>query len=194
MRQLLFDIGSIYSEMMDAKLEIFSEKKEKNLLTPAESKGSIQKINQLATKGIQIFESFLNTMKVMPKKEVLPEKFDDHTVRPALLAKFYLGRFYSKLICLEPAQRLENMRKTLENYSYLVEYCDKHKNDNSAEAIEQMINEYTVCKGNIYFHSTTKYAYVFLLNYTFFHRNDCIFTCQNGKNSTSSYLKIFNNK
>ena len=147
MRQLLFDIGSIYSEMMDAKLEIFSEKKEKNSLTPAESKGSIQKINQLATKGIQTFESFLSTMKVMPKKEVLPEKFDDHTLRPALLAKFYLGRFYSKLITLEPAHRLENIRKTLENYTYLVEYCDKHKNDNSTEAIEQMNNEYTVCKG-----------------------------------------------
>ena len=83
----------------------------------------------------------------MPKKEVLPEKFDDHTLRPALLAKFYLGRFYSKLITLEPAQRLENIRKTLENYTYLVEYCDKHKNDNSTEAIEQMNNEYTVCKG-----------------------------------------------
>ena len=55
-----------------------------------------------------------------------------------------MGRFYSKLITLEPAQRLENIRKTLENYTYLVEYCDKHKNDNSTEAIEQMNNEYTV--------------------------------------------------
>ena len=88
-------------------------------------------------------------MKVMPKREVLPEKFDDHNVRPALLAKFYLGRFHSKIITLEPVQRLENMKLTLEDYKYLVDYCDKHREDNSVESIEQMINEYTVCKGTV---------------------------------------------
>lgn len=150
-RQLLFDVGTIYSEMMDTKLDIFKEKKEKNALSQEESKTSIVKINQLALKGIKIFESFLDTMKVMPKKECLPEKFDDHNVRPALLAKFYIGRFYSKLITLEPKKRLENMKATLENYSYLVEYCEKHKNDNSNESIDQMINEYNVCKGNFKF-------------------------------------------
>ena len=150
-RQFLFDIGSIYSEMMDAKLEIFKEKKEKSALSQEESKTSILKINQLATKGIKTFEEFLDTMKVMPKKECLPEKFDDHNVRPALLAKFYIGRFYSKIITLDIKKRLENMKTTLDNYSYLVDYCDKHKNDNSNETIDQMINEYTVCKGKFNF-------------------------------------------
>jgi len=150
-RQLLFDIGSIYSEMMDAKLEIFKEKKDKSILTPVESKQSVQKINQLALKGISTFELFLDTMKVMPKKEVLPDKFDDHNVRPALLAKFYLGRFYSKLITLDAGKRLENMKLTLDSYSYLVNYCDKHKNDNSKETIDAMLNEYTVCQGIIFF-------------------------------------------
>lgn len=150
-RQLLFDIGSIYSEMMDAKLEIFKEKKDKSILTPMESKQSVQKINQLALKGISTFELFLDTMKVMPKKEVLPDKFDDHNVRPALLAKFYLGRFYSKLITLDASKRLENMKLTLDSYSYLVSYCDKHKNDNSKETIDAMLNEYTVCQGIFFF-------------------------------------------
>ena len=150
-RQLLFDIGSIYSEMMDTKLEIFKEKKDKSILTPMESKQSVQKINQLALKGISTFELFLDTMKVMPKKEVLPDKFDDHNVRPALLAKFYLGRFYSKLITLDASKRLENMKLTLNSYSYLVSYCDKHKNDNSKETIDAMLNEYTVCQGIFFF-------------------------------------------
>lgn len=161
-RQLLFDIGSIYSEMMDAKLEIFKEKKDKSILTPVESKQSVQKINQLALKGISTFELFLDTMKVMPKKEVLPDKFDDHNVRPALLAKFYLGRFYSKLITLDAGKRLENMKLTLDSYSYLVNYCDKHKNDNSKETIDAMLNEYTVCQGIIFFFIKINFLNLFL--------------------------------
>jgi len=147
-RQLLFDVGSIYSEMMDAKLDIFKEKKEKSMLmTPLESRQSVVKINQLAMKGIATFEMFLDTMKVMPKKDVLPDKFDDHNVRPALLAKFYLGRFFSKLITLDIGKRLENMKLTLDAYTYLVDYCNKQKNENSKETIDSMINEYTVCQG-----------------------------------------------
>jgi hypothetical protein len=85
-------------------------------------------------------------MKVQPERLVLPEKFDDHNVRPALLAKFYLGRLYSKIICTDPVKRLEYCRSTLENYTYLVNYCDQHRLDQSAEVIDSMQVEYAVCK------------------------------------------------
>ncbi len=81
----------------------------------------------------------------------MPEKFDDHNVRPALLAKFYLGRLYSKIITTDTAKRLENCKHTLDNYSYLVNYCDKHRNDNSDEVIDSMQVEYGVCKEMIKF-------------------------------------------
>jgi len=50
-RQYLFDIGSIYSELLDLKLEILSEKQEQQAKEPNLSSSNapaIAKINQLA--------------------------------------------------------------------------------------------------------------------------------------------------
>lgn len=100
------------------------------------------KINQMIEHSLTYFDKFLNTMKVQPSRDRLPEKFDEHNVRPALLAKFYIGRLYSKFIVLDPVKKLENMKHTLDNYSYLVDYCDRYQGDHTAH----MINEYNVCK------------------------------------------------
>ncbi|RNA43340.1 KIF1-binding [Brachionus plicatilis] len=150
-RQLLFDVGTIYSELLDLKIDIFREKKEKNELSGEKSAQSVNKINQLALKSIDYFEKFLGTMKVQPERKFLPEKFDDHNIRPALLAKFYLGRLYSKMIAVEPSKRLENLRQTLDNYSYICDYCDKEAKVGNQTAMEVMINEYQACKEMITF-------------------------------------------
>jgi hypothetical protein len=154
-RQYLFDTGSVYSELMDNKVDIFKEKREKNQLNAKESASAILKINTLATNSIECFEKFLNTMKVQPERKVLPDKFDDHNVRPALLAKFYIGRLYSKIIVTEPEKKLVNVKNTYENYSYLVDYCDRHSQSKSKEEssdageydlTKTMKIEYDICK------------------------------------------------
>ena len=150
-RQLLFDIGTIYSELMDTKLEIFQAKKEKKTLNPTESANAISKINQLAKNSLNYFEQFLDTMKVQPKREVLPEKFDDHNVRPALLAKFYIGRLYSKIITLDSAKRLSNIKATYDDYSYIVNYCEKESKAGNNSPLEIMKVEYDICKEMIQF-------------------------------------------
>jgi hypothetical protein len=150
-RQLLFDVGTIYSELLDAKTEILKEKREKNTISHAESLKAVQKINTLAESSIKHFDQFLDTMKVQPKREVLPDKFDDHNVRPALLAKFYLGRLYSKIIELDKEKSLGNMKRTLDCYSYLVEYCDKELKNGNDFAVNTMHDEYTACKEMIAF-------------------------------------------
>ena len=146
-RQLLFDIASIYSDMMDSKLEMYNDKKERNALTTKEANAAVLKINQLALSAIQRFEAFLDTMKVQPEKKMLPDKFDDHNVRPALLAKFYVGRLYSKLITGEPSKKLENTKMCFEYYSYMVNYCDRERNINKNQLpLELMKVEYDICK------------------------------------------------
>ncbi|CAF0829156.1 unnamed protein product [Brachionus calyciflorus] len=150
-RQLLFDIGTIYSELVDLKTDIFREKREKNELSKEKSAQSIIKINQLAKSSIDHFNQFLDTMKVQPERKVLPEQFDDHNIRPALLAKFYLGRLYSKIIAVEPSKRLENIKETLDNYTYICDYCDKEMRAGRHLAMDQMINEYNACKEMIVF-------------------------------------------
>lgn len=106
-----------------------------------------KKINQMVESSIKYFEKFLDTMKVQPERVQLPDKFDEHNIRPALLAKFYLGRLYSKFIVVaDPLLKLENMKRTLENYSYLVNYCDKYKDETG-----HMASEYSVCKEMVFF-------------------------------------------
>ena len=150
-RQCLFDVGSIYSELMDAKIDIFKSKKETNSLTPKETAKLIEKINSLAKSAIEYFESFLTTMKVLPKRECLPDKIDEHNFRSALLAKFYIGRLHSKIISTEPKERLLNTKNTLENYTYLVNYCDKENKEGNSSVIERMKIEYDICKEMITF-------------------------------------------
>jgi hypothetical protein len=150
-RQYLFDIGTLYSEMMDAKLDIFKSKKEAKSLNTQETANAVLKINQLAVNSIEHFEKFLDTMKVQPKREVLPDKFDDHNIRPALLAKFYIGRLYSKLITVEPGKRLANIKNTFDCYSYLVDYCDKEQKDGNGDVMERMQVEYSICKEMVVF-------------------------------------------
>lgn len=105
-----------------------------------------KKINQMIEKSLNYFEKFLDTMKAQPEKVSLPEKFDDHNVRPALLAKFYIGRLHSKFIVVEPAKKLECMKHTLDNYSYLVDYCDRFRD----ETTRCMASEYGVCKEMVF--------------------------------------------
>jgi hypothetical protein len=104
-----------------------------------------KKINQLIENSLKYFDQFLTTMKIQPEKVRLPEKFDEANIRPALLAKFYIGRLHSKFIVVDPAKKLEHMKQTLDNYSYLVDYCDRNKEDT-----EHMINEYNVCKEMVF--------------------------------------------
>lgn len=146
-RQLLFDVGSIISEMVDLKLDILHDKK-----SPPrdEIKNAVSKINSLVGESLGYFEKFLDTMKVQPERDRLPEKFDDHNVRPALLAKFYIGRLYSKYITTDPSKKLVNMKSTLDAYSYLVAYCEKLKEQNDESLFNQMVNEYNVCKDMVF--------------------------------------------
>ncbi len=81
-RQLLFDIALAFSDLMDAKFDILEEKRGNTAATAA-----IAKINQLANKALDHFEQFLDTMKVQPQRDRLPDTLDAHNVRSALLAK-----------------------------------------------------------------------------------------------------------
>ena len=163
-RQLLFDIATTYSDMMDIKFELLQKKREnpKNYLKDKSIDLMVNKINQLCVSAIDYYEQFLNTMKPLPNKDKLPEKYDANNVRPALLAHFYIGRLYSKIIPYETVERLLNMKKTLNYYKYLVEYCDKNANDfgttthgsgndETIDVMNLMKIEYDICKEMVAF-------------------------------------------
>jgi len=116
-RQLMFEIAEAYSEMADLKMAIVDES------GGPPSVHAVKKINTLLNQSIKFFQSFIDSLK---HKGALPEKFDEDTVRPALVAHFYIARLYSKIICADKQTKVENLKKSLHIHQYLVKYCDTH--------------------------------------------------------------------
>lgn len=59
---------------------------------------------------------FLDSLRSPDGK--FPEKLEEDVLRPALVARFRMARLYSKLICSLPSAQLENLNKSLDNYTY----------------------------------------------------------------------------
>jgi hypothetical protein len=152
-RQFLFDIAVIYSDMMDVKIEVLNQKRESASIDQTVIAQMIQKINLLTRNAIKYFQLFLNTMRVLPEKVKLPEKYDEFNVRSALLAHFYIGRLFSKFMTGDVSERLNNTKNSHEYYSYVVDYCEKYGDtcieDN--KLMDMMKVEYNICKEMISF-------------------------------------------
>lgn len=116
-RQLMYEIAEAYSEMVDLKIAIAEESGE-----PPRAH-AVNKINTLIKQSAKFFQSYLDSLKRNGK---LPETFDEDSVRPALVAQFYIARLHSKLICAAKRDKVENLKKSFDIYRYLVRYCDSH--------------------------------------------------------------------
>lgn len=116
-RQLQFELAETYYEMMDLKVSIG------NRLEGLDSH-TIKKVNSLAQLAIKYYELFLDSLRDPDK--VFPAELDEDVLRPAMVAKFHIARLYSKLITSDGKKQLENMQTSLEYYTFLIDYCEKH--------------------------------------------------------------------
>ncbi|KAM7423960.1 hypothetical protein PAMA_000357 [Pampus argenteus] len=119
-RQLMFELAETYSEMMDQKLTLANRQADSQSL----DNHSIKKFNHLCSASAKYFQMFLDSLRSPEGK--LPEHLEEEVVRPALVARFRVARLYNKLICSLPSAQLENLNKALENYKYVVQYCESH--------------------------------------------------------------------
>jgi len=130
-RQILFELGEIFSDMVDIKRDRWQKQ-------PGNSHFAM-KVNLLVKQSILYFETFLDTLRVEGK---LPDKYTDETVRPAMLANFYIGRMHSKYVVLPNSHaELGNINQTYEHYKNIVDYCDKH-----SDALEKVAEEVSACR------------------------------------------------
>ncbi|KAH7973042.1 hypothetical protein HPB52_020766 [Rhipicephalus sanguineus] len=115
-RQIMFELGEVYSEMMSLKLAA---------LPPAVSPQSpaVKKVNSIIDKAIRHYTSFIDTVRDPGGK--LPERLPEDLARPVLVAHFYIGRLYSSIIAQEPREQFENFEKTKEHYEFVQEYCKR---------------------------------------------------------------------
>ena len=132
-RQLMFELGEIFSTMLDNKLALIEQSQ-----TPP-SEHARAKINTLSGKSIENFQAYIDSLRDSEGK--LPDKFQEDDERPALIAHFHIGRLHSKFVDFEAPARLRNMKNSVDNYKFLVDYCKANP-----DATEKVKPEREVCE------------------------------------------------
>ncbi|XP_053612535.1 KIF-binding protein-like [Plodia interpunctella] len=131
-RQLWYELGEVYSDILNIKLDKLNNTKEKP--TPH----ALKKVNMLCEKSIENYDHFLNSVK--DKNGMMPSKVDVDLIRPVISAYAFIGRNSMKRIAVDKNGQLINVRKSYESYNAVVEICS---NDPDAAAI--MHEEFSLC-------------------------------------------------
>uniref|UniRef100_A0A671Y6H0 KIF-binding protein n=1 Tax=Sparus aurata TaxID=8175 RepID=A0A671Y6H0_SPAAU len=119
-RQMMFELAETYNEMMDLKLTLANRQAD----TESLDNHTIKKFNSLCSASAKYFQMFLDSLCSPEGKS--PEHLEEEVLRPALVARFRVARLHSQLISSVPTMQLDNLNRSLENYKYVVEYCDAH--------------------------------------------------------------------
>ncbi|XP_017274282.1 KIF-binding protein [Kryptolebias marmoratus] len=129
-RQLMFELAETYNEMMDEKLSLANRQADMQSL----DSHTIKKINHLCSASTKYFQMFLDSLCSPQGKP--PEHLEEEVLGPALVAHFRVARLHSKLISSSPSVQLENLNRSLENYKYVVQYCEAHPEATTAVETE----------------------------------------------------------
>ncbi|XP_026483582.1 KIF-binding protein-like [Vanessa tameamea] len=132
-RQLWYELGEVYSEILNIKLDKLNKTKEKP------SPHILKKINMLCEKSIENYDHFLNSVK--DKNGIMPVKLEFDVIRPVISAYAFIGRNSMKRIAIDKNVQLTHVRKSYDSYQAVVDIC---KND--PEAAKMMKEEYSLCQ------------------------------------------------
>lgn len=132
-RQLWYELGEIYCEILNIKLDKLNNTNEKPTAQ------ALIKINSLCENSIENYDRFLNSVK--DKNGVMPSKLDHDVIKPVLTAYVYIGRNSMKRIAVDKEVQLNHVKKSLESYKAVVDICAKDKG-----AAEMMPEELSLCQ------------------------------------------------
>lgn len=125
-RQLWYELGEVYSDLLNIKLENVNKKKP--------DPHSLQKINVLCEKSIANYDHFLNSVK--DKKGEIPTPLDQDLIRPVITVLAFIGRNSMKRIALDKKTQLIHIRKSFDSYQEVVNICKRDENAASMMAVE----------------------------------------------------------
>ncbi|XP_047119876.1 KIF-binding protein [Schistocerca piceifrons] len=128
-RQLWYELALTYSDILDIKLERLQASDSRP--TPH----ALRKINHLASSSIANFTHFLDSLKDPSTKE-FPDTISEDLERPALNAHCHIGRLYSKLVTPDKKVNRENIKKSIDAYQFIVDYCEKHESGRQKMSVE----------------------------------------------------------
>lgn len=133
-RQLWYELGETYSNILDIKFQRLQNTGERP--TPH----ALHKVNHLAEQSITNFSNFIESLRDTSTKK-MPTKFSEDLIRPVLIAYFRVGRIYSKIVTPDKAKQLEHLKQSLDSYKFLVDYCK-----NNPDARKHVSVEFAVCE------------------------------------------------
>lgn len=119
-REIWLELGDIYSEILDIKIDRLQASNEKPTVQ------MITKINHLARGSIKHFRSYLESLETGRSGDSGTESFSDDQLYRALYTYFHIGRLYNKIMTSDLQLRLENTQQSLDAYQFVVNYYDKH--------------------------------------------------------------------
>ncbi|KYM97243.1 KIF1-binding protein like protein [Cyphomyrmex costatus] len=118
-REIWIELAETYSEILDLKMDRLQASNEKP------TAHVIAKIERLARNSIKHYQSYLNSLE-MSKSQNGVESFSDDLLYSALYTYFHVGRLYNKILTPDVQQKIENMQNSVDAYSFVVNYYDKH--------------------------------------------------------------------
>lgn len=135
-RQLRFELGETYYELIDIKLKIVNSSDQGMVLS------TVKKINFLISRTIEHFKAFINSLK--DQSGSMPSKFEDDIIRPILIAHFYVGGLYLKFIESDTTKKLQNLSKSEVSYKFIINYTEKNPSqtkfiDKELPVVKEMI-------------------------------------------------------
>ncbi|CAG4949325.1 unnamed protein product [Colias eurytheme] len=132
-RQLWYELGEVYSEILNIKLDKLNKTNEKP--TPH----LLKKINMLCEKSIENYDHFLDSVK--DKNGKMPVKLELDVIRPVISAYAFIGRNSMKRIALDKRTQLVHVKKSFDSYQAVVDICTSDK-----DAAKMMHVEFSLCQ------------------------------------------------
>ncbi|XP_022814565.1 protein KBP homolog [Spodoptera litura] len=132
-RQLWYELGEVYSDILNIKLEKL------NKTTDKPTPHALKKINNLCEKSIENFDHFLNSVK--DKDGQMPVKLALELVRPVISALAFIGRNSMKRVAVDKVLQLRNVQKSFDSYQAVVDICT-----NCEDAAAMMREEFSLCQ------------------------------------------------
>lgn len=118
-REIWLELAETYSEILDIKIDRLQALNEK----PTDQ--MVAKIERLARSSIKHYQLYVNSLEMRESNDGVAS-FSYAELYQALYSYFHIGRLYNKIITSVLEQKIENIQKSLEAYSFVANYYDKH--------------------------------------------------------------------
>lgn len=121
-REILYELGSAYSNILDIKLDALDEAVKSNTPNPH----ALKKINDLCTKCRNYFAEFISTYYVA-RTEILRTDLNVDELISIAFAYFQMARIWYKYITPDKTLQTVYASNCLENYQKFIALCGQHK-------------------------------------------------------------------